>query len=94
MNGMNIFWAVGAVFLACLAWSVMPTLGWRYLVAFSTLPLAIFVIFAPKMVPESPYYLASTGQKEKVKEILHQVRQHNKEISLCSLKTDFLVEKS
>ena len=53
MNGMNIFWAVGAVFLACLAWSVMPTLGWRYLVAFSTLPLAIFVIFAPKMVPES-----------------------------------------
>jgi len=30
---MSFFWAFGACFEALLAWMVMPTLGWRYLVS-------------------------------------------------------------
>jgi len=48
------------------AWMVMPSLGWRWLVGLSTLPLFIFVLAAPKYLPESPMYLAVTGRKEAV----------------------------
>lgn len=38
-----MFWALGAVFEVLLALLIMPTLGWRWLVGLSTLPMAIFV---------------------------------------------------
>jgi len=75
---MQFFWAIGAVFLAVLAWAVMPTLGWRYLLALSTLPLALFLILSPKLLPESLMYLATTGQKDKVEEELKKVAKINK----------------
>ena len=71
---LQFFWAIGAVFLAILAWAVMPTLGWRYLLALSTIPLGIFVIMGPKLLPESPMYLATTGQKDRVENELKKVR--------------------
>ncbi|XP_063067142.1 synaptic vesicle 2-related protein-like [Engraulis encrasicolus] len=39
----EIFWALGAVFEVLLAMLVMPTLGWRWLLAFSTAPLVVFI---------------------------------------------------
>ncbi len=62
---LSFFWAIGAVFLAFLAWAVMPSLGWRYLVGLSTVPLTLFALLAPKIMPESPHYLATVGQKER-----------------------------
>ena len=49
------------------------TLGWRYLLALSTLPLTLFLILSPKLLPESLMYLATTGQKDKVEEELKKV---------------------
>jgi len=69
---MSFFWAVGACFLAFLAWLVMPTLGWRYLVGFSTLPLLAFVCTS-RCLPESPMYLAVTGQRDEVEKQLNRV---------------------
>lgn len=40
----QIFWALGTVFEVLLAILVMPTLGWRWLLAFSTVPLIIFAL--------------------------------------------------
>ena len=40
--GWQIFWALGTVFEVLLAILVMPTLGWRWLLALSTVPLLIF----------------------------------------------------
>lgn len=40
----QIFWAVGTVFEVLLAILVMPTLGWRWLLGLSTIPLFIFAI--------------------------------------------------
>ncbi len=39
---LQIFWALGTVFEVLLAILVMPTLGWRWLLALSTIPLFIF----------------------------------------------------
>uniref|UniRef100_A0A4W6GCD3 SV2 related protein n=1 Tax=Lates calcarifer TaxID=8187 RepID=A0A4W6GCD3_LATCA len=38
----EIFWALGTVFEVLLAILVMPTLGWRWLLGLSTIPLFIF----------------------------------------------------
>ena len=73
---LSFFWAVGAVFLAFLAWAVMPTLGWRYLVALSTLPMITFLLIGPKFMPESPLYLAATGQKSRVMDQLNKVNTY------------------
>lgn len=40
----QIFWAIGACFEVLLALIVMPTLGWRWLLALSAVPLLIFSI--------------------------------------------------
>lgn len=40
----QVFWAVGTVFEVLLAILVMPTLGWRWLLGLSTIPLFIFAI--------------------------------------------------
>ncbi|MGH0184603.1 UNVERIFIED_CONTAM: hypothetical protein FKN15_014938 [Acipenser sinensis] len=39
-----VFWALGTVFEVLLAIMVMPTLGWRWLLLLSTLPLMIFSV--------------------------------------------------
>lgn len=41
---LQIFWALGTVFEVLLAILVMPTLGWRWLLGLSTIPLFIFAI--------------------------------------------------
>ncbi len=70
---MSFFWAFGALFEALLAWITMtPALGWRYLVAFSCIPLLIFLLFS-NHIPESPMYLAITGQKQQVERQLNRV---------------------
>lgn len=40
----EIFWAVGTVFEVLLAIFVMPTLGWRWLLILSALPLMLFAV--------------------------------------------------
>ena len=67
------YWAFGASFEALLAWGVMtPELGWRYLLAISSLPLLI-VLTVCHWIPESFLYLAATGQRKKAEEHLHRV---------------------
>lgn len=43
---LQIFWALGTVFEVLLAILVMPTLGWRWLLGLSTIPLFIFAFFS------------------------------------------------
>jgi hypothetical protein len=70
---MSFFWAFGACFEALLAWAIMPTLGWRYLVGISVLPLVCFILFSP-LIPESLLYLSVSGQKKKAEELIAKVR--------------------
>ncbi|XP_008303324.1 synaptic vesicle 2-related protein-like [Stegastes partitus] len=70
------FWAIGAVFEVLLALWIMPTLGWRWLLGLSTIPMAIFVSFC-FWLPESPRFDVLTGRREKAMETLARVAKEN-----------------
>ncbi|XP_040914086.1 synaptic vesicle 2-related protein-like [Toxotes jaculatrix] len=71
-----VFWAVGAVFEVLLALWIMPTLGWRWMLALSTLPMAIFVCFC-FWLPESPRFDMLMGKREKAMRTLMRVAKEN-----------------
>ncbi|KAI6240195.1 Synaptic vesicle 2-related protein [Aphelenchoides fujianensis] len=70
------FWAVGAAFEAVLALFIMETMGWRWLLLFSSLPLLVFAICC-FWLPESARYLMANGKPEEAYAILQQVARHN-----------------
>ena len=59
---MALFWALGCLFMALLAWAVMDDYGWRMLIGLSSAPLLIFVSLT-YWLPESPLYLATVGRQ-------------------------------
>lgn len=40
----QVFWAIGTVFEVILAVFVMPSLGWRWLLILSAVPLLLFAV--------------------------------------------------
>lgn len=42
---LQLFWAFGSVLEILLALLIMPTLGWRWLLGLSVVPVGIFLIF-------------------------------------------------
>ncbi|XP_047426393.1 synaptic vesicle 2-related protein [Mugil cephalus] len=70
------FWAIGAVFEVLLALWIMPTLGWRWLLGLSTIPMAIFVCFC-FWLPESPRFDVLTGRKERALATLSHIAKEN-----------------
>ncbi|XP_053267482.1 synaptic vesicle 2-related protein [Pleuronectes platessa] len=71
-----IFWSVGAVFEVLLALMIMPTLGWRWLLGLSTLPMALFIIFC-YWLPESPRFDVSMGRCHKALVTLKSIAKQN-----------------
>lgn len=67
----QIFWALGTVFEVLLAILVMPTLGWRWLLALSTIPLFIFAIlcFVSMRLSELPGFLKSVKKYRNIKQL-------------------------
>ncbi|XP_062291140.1 synaptic vesicle 2-related protein [Scomber scombrus] len=70
------FWAIGAVFEVLLALLVMPTLGWRWLLGLSALPMAIFVCFC-FWLPESPRFDVLMGKRENAMATLTRIAKEN-----------------
>ena len=54
----------------------MPTLGWRWLVALSSLPLLLLLLFYP-LLPESPRFLLVKGKSVQALAILRRVAAAN-----------------
>ena len=73
----NIFWSTGTCFEVLLAILVMPTLGWRWLLGLSSLPLLIFFFFC-NWIPESARYHLTCGQHDLAKNILEKISIDNK----------------
>ncbi|MGH0146450.1 UNVERIFIED_CONTAM: hypothetical protein FKN15_008282, partial [Acipenser sinensis] len=71
-----VFWALGTVFEVLLAIMVMPTLGWRWLLLLSTLPLMIFSVLC-FWLPESARYDVLTGNQEKALATLKRIAKEN-----------------
>jgi MFS transporter, putative metabolite:H+ symporter len=70
------FWGVGTLAAAGLAWILVPTLGWRYLLATSAVA-AVFVLWVRMRVPESPRWLMTQGREEEARAILNQIAAEN-----------------
>ncbi|KAI4355938.1 hypothetical protein L6164_004661 [Bauhinia variegata] len=72
----SAFWTLGTIFEASLAWFVMPKLGWRWLLALSSLPSSFLLLFF-KMTPESPRYLCLKGRTTEAVNVLEKIARVN-----------------
>lgn len=73
---MESFWALGTIGAAGLAWLLVPTVGWRALLA-STALTVVIVYWIRRHVPESPRYLATAGRSKEVEAVLRRVAEVN-----------------
>lgn len=73
---LEAFWALGSLLAAGLAWLIVPTIGWRWLLAIPS--ISIILIFAIlRYVPESPRFLLVKGKIEQSFTILKRVAMEN-----------------
>lgn len=70
------FWAFGTLAAAGLAWLVVPHLGWRALFIVSAIP-GVLLFAVRSNVPESPRYLAVSGQQDEALQVLRNVAKIN-----------------
>lgn len=73
----SISWSIGALFEVLMAYLIIPTIGWRFLIAASALPsfLTLFFIW---FLPESARYLLSAGKTSEVHKVLEQIAKTNR----------------
>lgn len=71
-----LFWSLGAIFEAGVAMAVLPKLGWRALIAISTIPLGT-VLLSVFVVPESPRWLLTKGRTDDAMWALGRVSKVN-----------------
>mmetsp|Transcript_10653 Transcript_10653/g.24238 ORF Transcript_10653/g.24238 Transcript_10653/m.24238 type:complete len:481 (-) Transcript_10653:33-1475(-) len=69
---MACFWPLGQILECLLAWSLLPTCGWRVFVAASALPALVAAFFRPWM-PESARWLLTQGRQEEATEIMRAI---------------------
>lgn len=70
------FWALGTLVGAGLAWLLVPTVGWRVLLAVSALP-GVIIYFIRRHVPESPRYLLVAGREAEARQVLERMAEDN-----------------
>ncbi|KAK8918431.1 Organic cation/carnitine transporter 7 [Platanthera zijinensis] len=75
----SFFWSIGTILEALLAWAVMPTLGWRWLLALSSLPSFLLLIFYNN-TPESPRFLCMKERKYDAVHVLESIGRMNKKL--------------
>lgn len=87
----NLFWSLGACLEVLLAIFIMPTLGWRWLLGFSSLPLLVFAVFCA-WLPESARFHLASGRADLAHETLKRIAADNRvslpEGRLAAVKTD------
>lgn len=77
---------------------IMPSLGWRWLLAFSSVPTSLLLLFY-RWTPESPRYLILQGRKAEALAILEKVAKMNgtqlpKGVLISEMETELAENKS
>lgn len=70
------FWALGTIAAAGLAVLLIPTVGWRPLLASSAVAAAL-VLWIRRRIPESPRYLVTRGRTDEASAVLAAVAEAN-----------------
>ncbi|GLH03869.1 Organic cation transporter protein [Gryllus bimaculatus] len=73
---LDCFWALGACFEVLLALLVMPTFGWKWLLALSTAPLLAFALITP-WLPESARFHVASGHPDRALATIQQIAADN-----------------
>ena len=58
---LEYFWAVGTIFVNGVAWACLDSLGWRWMVGLTAIPVVLALPFF-RLLPESPHWLLSQGR--------------------------------
>ena len=66
---LNEYWTLGLCFLVLESYLIIPSIGWRYLVFISVLPIAVMPIYY-WCVPLSPRYLVGKGRVGQAERVL------------------------
>ncbi|KAL8544586.1 hypothetical protein ACS0TY_004971 [Phlomoides rotata] len=70
------FWTLGSILEAALAWIVMPSYGWRWLIALSSVPsFIVFLLYG--LAPKSPRYLCMKRRTNEARKILEKAASLN-----------------
>eukprot|EP00761_Pharyngomonas_kirbyi_P014428 gb/GECH01014458.1/.p1 GENE.gb/GECH01014458.1/~~gb/GECH01014458.1/.p1 ORF type:complete len:539 (+),score=114.73 gb/GECH01014458.1/:1-1617(+) len=77
MIAIEYFWTIGAILEAGMAWAILPTIGWRWLLGLSALPLILTLAWYP-ILPESPHFLLVSGKNQKAWETVRKAAMQNK----------------
>ncbi|KAL8040120.1 hypothetical protein ABFX02_10G078200 [Erythranthe guttata] len=72
----STFWTIGTILEASLAWIIIPTLGWRWLLALSSIPCFAALIFY-FLTLESPRYLYLNGRISDTHNVLKKMAAIN-----------------
>ncbi|XP_048404492.1 putative transporter SVOPL isoform X1 [Stegostoma tigrinum] len=73
----QLFWLLGSIIEILLAYLIIPTLGWRWLVRISTVPsIILLVVF--KCIPESARYNVSVGNSQFATKTLNYIARMNR----------------
>ncbi|PIN12686.1 Synaptic vesicle transporter SV2 (major facilitator superfamily) [Handroanthus impetiginosus] len=71
-----VFWIMGELLEASIAWIIMPRLGWRWLLAISSVPSLLVLLFS-NIAPESPRYLFMKGRTNEAVGLLGKIAHIN-----------------
>ncbi|PIM97899.1 hypothetical protein CDL12_29628 [Handroanthus impetiginosus] len=72
----SCFWTLGTISEAALAWIVMPSFGWRWVVALSSGP-SFIVLVLYGLAPESPRFMCMKGRTDEALNILEKAASLN-----------------
>ncbi|XP_069580255.1 putative transporter SVOPL isoform X1 [Brachyistius frenatus] len=73
----TIFWMIGSMLIIILGMSVVPSLGWRWMIRISVAP-SIILIFLFKFIPESARYNVSAGNVSAAMTTLQRIANMNR----------------
>ncbi|PIN12685.1 Synaptic vesicle transporter SV2 (major facilitator superfamily) [Handroanthus impetiginosus] len=69
---LSAFWMIGELLEASIAWIIVPRLGWRWLLAISSIP-SLLVLLLSNIAPESPRYLFMKGRSNEALRVLEKI---------------------